>query len=366
MNRADAFRHPQTVSQLMTQIERTITQPWTLMEICGGQTHAFLKSGLDQLLPSEITLIHGPGCPVCVTPIAIIDQAIELAARDDVVLCSFGDMLRVPGSEETLMQQKTLGAEVKILYSPLDAIALAQKLPEKQIVFFSVGFETTAPTSALLVQRAAKLHLNNLSLLVSHVRVPPALEMILSAPDNQVQGVMAAGHVCTVMGTDEYLPLANKYRTPIVVTGFEAVDLLLGVYRTITQLEQGRFEVDNAYSRYVKAAGNPTAKALLNKVFDSVNMEWRGFGSVPSGGLQLSSDYQRFDASQRFSLQKKSVIPLKPCRSAEILTGKIKPEECGLFANGCSPSNPAGAPMVSTEGVCHAYYQYSSRKQVAS
>lgn len=359
----DTYRDPQQVSKLRDRIQETISRPWSLMEICGGQTHAFLKSGLDQLLPEEINLIHGPGCPVCVTPISLIDQAIALASRDEVVLCSFGDMLRVPGSSHSLMQSKTMGADVKIVYSPLDAIALAQKAPHKQIVFFSVGFETTAPTSALLVARAAKLKLTNLSLLVSHVRVPPALEMILSAPDNQVQGVMAAGHVCSIMGTHEYLPIARQYRTPIVVTGFEAVDLLLGVYRTLVQLEHGQYQVENAYPRYVKPEGNSNAQALMKQVFDIVDREWRGFGNVPGGGLQLTSAYQEFDAMRRFSLSEKADNTASRCRSAEILTGKIKPAACELFGTECTPANPAGAPMVSAEGVCHAYYQYRARKQ---
>jgi hydrogenase expression/formation protein HypD len=328
------------------------------MEICGGQTHAIVKYGIDELLPGEITLVHGPGCPVCVTPVEMIDKAIRIASRQEVIFCSFGDMLRVPGSGEDLFSTRARGADIRIVYSPLDALAAARENPEREVVFFGVGFETTAPTTAMAIQQAHQLDIKNFSLLISHVLVPPAVEAILSSPDNRVQGFLAAGHVCTVMGYTEYEPIAREYRVPIVVTGFEPLDILQGLCRCIKQLEEGRTEVENAYARVVRREGNEPAQELLQKVFCVVRRKWRGIGEIPSSGLGLREDYQAFDAEKKFEMESLVAEESPECIAGLVLRGAKKPPECEAFGTRCTPEFPLGAPMVSAEGACAAYYRY--------
>jgi hydrogenase expression/formation protein HypD len=352
------YRDPATVERLLGTIARTVTRPWTLMEICGGQTHAILRAGLDRLLPQGVRLLHGPGCPVCVTPIERIDQAIELAARPDVILCSFGDMLRVPGSVGDLLAARAAGGDVRAVYSPLDALALAQREPQRQVVFFAVGFETTAPAAAAAGGLAAALGGGNFSLLMAQVRVPPAIAAILEAPDCRVQGFLAAGHVCTVMGQGEYAPLVKRFAVPMVVTGFEPVDILLGVLACVRQLEAGRARLENAYARAARADGNPAAQALLEDVFEPVTRRWRGLGAVPDGGLGLRPAYAAFDAAARFGLADREAAEPAACRAGEVLQGRLKPAECPAFGRDCTPQRPLGAPMVSSEGACAAYYRY--------
>ena len=328
------------------------------MEVCGGQTHAIVKFGIDELLPKQITLIHGPGCPVCVTPLEMIDKALEIAARPDVIFTSFGDMLRVPGSTTDLLSVKAKGGDVRIVYSPLDAVKLAEQNPAKEVVFFGVGFETTAPATAMAVYQAAQKGLKNFSMLISHVLVPPAMEALLSSPNCRVQGFLAAGHVCTVMGYEEYLPLAAKYRVPIVVTGFEPLDILQGVLMVVQQLESGRAEVENQYTRAVRREGNQPAQELIRKVFKVVPRKWRGVGEIPQSGLGLSDAYAAFDAEKKFGVADHHVEEPAECLSGLVLQGQIKPHECPAFGTQCTPEHPLGATMVSSEGACAAYYRY--------
>ena len=351
-------RDPATVRRLCDALAGAVSRPWTLMEICGGQTHAILRAGIDRLLPPALTLVHGPGCPVCVTPTGLIDQAIELAARPEVILCSFGDMLRVPGSAGDLLGARAAGGDVRAVYSPLDALALARREPRRQVVFFAVGFETTAPAAAAAVRQAHALGLRNFSLLMAQVRVPPAIEAILGAPDNRIQGFLAAGHVCAVMGQGEYVPLVERFAVPIVVTGFEPVDILLGVLACVRQLEAGQARLENAYARAVRAAGNPAARALLDEVFEPVTRRWRGLGAVPDGGLGLRPAYAAFDAAARFGLADRQAAEPAACRAGEVLQGRLKPAECPAFGRECTPQRPLGAPMVSSEGACAAYHRY--------
>jgi len=358
MKYLDEYRDPAGVRALAEQIAQTVTRPWTLMEVCGGQTHAIVKYGLDQLLPPGVELLHGPGCPVCVTPLEMLDRAHQIAAQAGVIFCTFGDMLRVPGSRQDLRSLKAQGADIRMVYSPLDALALARNNPQREVVFFAVGFETTAPANAMAVYQAEREGLSNFSLLVSHVLVPPALEALLSAPNCQVQGFLAAGHVCTVMGLQAYGPLAEKYRVPIVVTGFEPVDLLKGVWVCLEQLENGQHSVANAYDRVVKSEGNLQAQAMLKQVFEVVPRKWRGLGELPSSGLSLNRNYRHFDATLRFGLEELQVLEPAECLSGEILSGLKKPLECPAFGTRCTPERPLGATMVSTEGACAAYYQY--------
>jgi hydrogenase expression/formation protein HypD len=362
MKYVDEYRNAEAVQHYAKAIAHLTTRPWTIMEICGGQTHAIVKYGLDDLLPPDITLIHGPGCPVCVTPAEMIDTAIALAALPNVILCSFGDMLRVPGSPEQgdLLSIKAKGGDVRILYSPLDALRIAQANPDKEVVFFAVGFETTAPATAMAVYQAAQQNLPNFSLLVSHVRVPPAMEVILSSPDCQVQGFLAAGHVCTVMGYREYEAIAAKYQIPIIVTGFEPVDILQGLYHCIRQLETGQTTVDNQYARSVRKEGNEAAQSLVQTIFDIVPQSWRGIGEISASGLGLKPDFAAFDARQKELLSTVSVPTATPndCISGLILQGIRKPQECSAFGTRCTPNHPLGAPMVSSEGACAAYYRY--------
>ncbi|WP_024545795.1 hydrogenase formation protein HypD [Picosynechococcus sp. NKBG15041c] len=360
MKFVDEFRDPKAVHRYIQAIAQTVTQPWTIMEICGGQTHSIMKYGLNQLLPPEIQLIHGPGCPVCVTPAELIDQAIALAQLPGVILCSFGDMLRVPGTTSDLLSVKAQGADVRMVYSPLDALQLAQANPAKEIIFFAVGFETTAPTTAMAVYQADRLGLKNFSLLVAHVLVPPAIEAILAALNCQIQGFLLAGHVCTVMGYGEYQAIAQTYQIPLVVTGFEPLDIVQGIYLCVQQLEAGQAEIKNQYQRVVQAQGNPTAKKIVAEVFTTVPRMWRGIAEIPRSGLGLREKYQAFDASRKFKLDSGLSQPQEPspCISGAILQGQKKPHHCPAFGNACTPEHPLGAPMVSSEGACAAYYRY--------
>jgi hydrogenase expression/formation protein HypD len=354
----DEYRDGDLAQKLAAEVHRVTTKPWKIMEVCGGQTHAIVKFGIDELLPKQITLIHGPGCPVCVTPLEVIDQALEIARRPGVIFTSFGDMLRVPGSTTDLLAAKAKGADVRIVYSPLDAVKIAAENPAREVVFFGVGFETTAPATAMAVYQAAQKGLKNFSLLVSHVLVPPAIEALMSSPTCQVQAFLAAGHVCTVMGYEEYFPLAQKYRVPIVVTGFEPLDILQGVLMTVQQLESGRAEVENQYSRAVRREGNLPAQALLKQVFRVVPRKWRGIGEIPQSGLGLSDAYANFSAAQRFGLTEHHVDEPAECIAGLILQGLKKPHECSAFGTRCTPEHPFGATMVSSEGACAAYYRY--------
>ncbi len=352
------YRDPETAHKLAELIAGTVTRPWTIMEICGGQTHSIMKYGIDRLLPEQVELIHGPGCPVCVTPLEYIDKAIAIAERPESILCSFGDMLRVPGSRRDLLSVKAAGGDVRTVYSPLDALKIARDNPERQVVFFAVGFETTAPAAAMAAFQAKRSGLANFSLLVSHVLVPPAMEAILGAPANRVQGFLAAGHVCTVMGYTEYEPLAAAYRIPIVVAGFEPVDILSGIYRCLKQLEEGRHEVENEYRRSVRREGNPAARELMAQVFRVIDRPWRGLGVIPASGLGLNEDYADFDAETRFAVRAISAPEPAECLSGQVLQGALKPDRCPAFGTRCTPEHPLGATMVSSEGACAAYYRY--------
>jgi hydrogenase expression/formation protein HypD len=354
----DEFRDPELAQKLLDEIRQITTCHWTMMEVCGGQTHSIIRNGIDQLLPDEIELIHGPGCPVCVTPLGVIDRALAIAARDDVIFCSFGDMLRVPGSHSDLFRIKSEGGDVRIVYSPLDALTIARDNPHKQVVFFGIGFETTAPANAMAVFQAKRQGLTNFSMLVSHVLVPPAIEAIMSSPTNRVQAFLAAGHVCSVMGYEEYYPLAERYKVPIVVTGFEPLDVLAGIRQVVLQLENGRHEVENAYPRAVQRQGNVPAQAMLADVFAVTDRNWRGIGLIPHSGWELSAAYQDFDATIRFDVGDIDAQESPLCHSGEVLQGMLKPNECPAFGKECTPRNPLGATMVSSEGACAAYYQY--------
>lgn len=358
MKYVDEYRDQQMAEQMLHAIRAKVTRPWTLMEVCGGQTHTLVKFGIDEMLPKEVELVHGPGCPVCVTPLEMIDRAIEIARRPDVIFTSFGDMLRVPGSDVDLLRVKAEGGDVRIVYSPLDAVKLAEQHPEKQVVFFAVGFETTAPANAMAVYQAHVKKLDNFSILTSHVLVPPAMEAILSAPDNRVQGFLAAGHVCAVMGFWEYGPIAEKYQVPIVVTGFEPLDLLQGIMMTVEMLEEGRIGVENQYARAVQYKGNQPAQNLVQEVFQISDRQWRGIGQIPSSGLALGEKYAAYDAGTRFGVNTITVEEPSECIAGDVMRGIKKPFECPLFGKTCNPEKPAGAPMVSTEGACAAYYHY--------
>jgi len=358
MKYVEEYRDAGLVRRWADEIARLVRRPWNIMEICGGQTHAIMRFGLDSLLPPEVRLIHGPGCPVCVTPVEIVDRAIELAGRPGVILCSFGDMLRVPGSRKDLLAAKSEGADVRVVYSPLDAVRLARQNPDWQVVFFAIGFETTAPANAMAVRLAKQGGLKNFSVLVAHVLVPPAMEAILQSPSCQVNGFLAAGHVCTVMGMAAYRPIAEKYRVPIVVTGFEPVDILRGLLCCVRQLEQGRFEVENAYGRSVRPEGNLPAQRQIEEVFQVSDRKWRGIGLIPASGLELRPEYAEFDAVRRFGLAEWVAEEPTDCIAGQVLQGIKKPTECPLFGTICTPEHPRGAPMVSAEGACAAYYRY--------
>jgi len=352
------FRNGEIAQRMAREIHQITTRPWKIMEVCGGQTHSIIKNGIDQMLPPEIEMLHGPGCPVCVTPLELIDKALAIAAQPGVIFCSFGDMLRVPGTEGDLFQVKGRGGDVRVVYSPLDAVDLAVKHPDKQVVFFGVGFETTAPANAMSVHLARRRGLKNFSLLVSHVLVPPAIEAIMSSPGNHVQAFLAAGHVCSVMGYWEYPPLAEKFEIPIVVTGFEPLDLLDGIRRAVMQLERGEHRVENAYERIVSYAGNLEAQKLLAEVFEVTDRAWRGIGVIPASGWKLNAAYRDFDAEERFQISGIHTEESPLCKSGDVLRGAIKPAECPAFGKQCTPRHPLGATMVSSEGACAAYYNY--------
>ena len=358
----DEFRDGAAVEKLVRAIDQRVTQPWTIMEVCGGQTHTIVKYGIDDVLPRGIELVHGPGCPVCVTPLEVLDKAHAIASRPEVIFCSFGDMLRVPGSRGDLLQLKSQGADVRVVYSPLDAVQIAAANPAREVVFFAIGFETTAPANAMAVSLAARRGLSNFSVLVSHVLVPPAIAAILEAPDNRVQAFLGPGHVCTVVGFAEYHPLVDRYRVPIVITGFEPVDMLEGILRTVEQLEAGEARLDNQYGRVVTREGNTASVALINDVFDVCDRKWRGVGSIPSSGWQLSKRYRAFDAERRFDVQTIATAESSICISGSILRGQNKPHDCPAFGTICTPESPLGATMVSAEGACAAYFAYGRLK----
>jgi len=358
MKYLDEYRDPQLARQFADEINKITTRPHVLMEVCGGQTHAIVKFGIDELLPKTIEMVHGPGCPVCVTPLELINKAIHIASQPGVIFTSFGDMLRVPGSEKDLFFVKAQGGDIRIVYSPLDAVKIAKDNPDKEVVFFVVGFETTAPASAMAVFKCRQENIENFSILVSHVLVPPAMEAILSSPNNRVQGFLAAGHVCTVMGYTEYFPIAEQYKVPIVVTGFEPLDILQGVYMCVKQLEEGRHEVENQYARSVTRSGNTHAVDMIRNVFEIVERKWRGVGTIPDSGFRLRSEYAAYDAEMKFSCSAMMTEESSECISGQILQGLNKPFECPAFGSRCNPEHPLGATMVSSEGACAAYYRY--------
>ncbi len=366
MKFVDEYRDPAKARQTLDAIAGLVTGPWTVMEICGGQTHSIVKYGIDQLLPPEVTLVHGPGCPVCVTPVGIIDKAIEIAHRPDVIFTSFGDMARVPGSQTNLLTAKARGADLRLVYSPLDAVQIARVHPDKEVVFFAVGFETTAPATAMAVHRARQEGIENFSMLVAHVLVPPAMEAILSSPSRTIQGFLAAGHVCTVMGYEEYVPISDKYRVPIVVTGFEPLDILQGLHMCLRQLEDGRAEVENQYARAVQVQGNQTAQQMIREVFRVVPRNWRGVGEIAHSGLGLAPAYAAFDAEVRFGFAGSSPDAQGACISGQVLQGIARPMQCPSFGTRCTPEHPLGAPMVSSEGACAAYYKHRRREAAAA
>jgi hydrogenase expression/formation protein HypD len=358
MRYVDEYRNEADAQRFVQAMRKLVTRPWNIMEICGGQTHTIMKFGIDRMLPEQVTLIHGPGCPVCVTPIELIDKAVAIAQRPDVIFTSFGDMLRVPGSAADLLSVKAQGGDVRMVYSPLDAVKLAEGNPDKQVVFFAVGFETTAPGNAMSVLQAQRLGLRNYSILCSHVLVPPAMEAILGSPSNVVQGFLAAGHVCTVMGYWEYEPVAATYGVPMVVTGFEPLDLFEGIYMTVKALEEGRVGVENQYARSVTRDGNQPAQAVMRQVFEVCDRQWRGIGVIPQSGYRLRPALEDFDAEQRFAVQGITAHESPLCIAGQILQGLKKPQQCPAFGKQCSPEHPLGAPMVSSEGACAAYFQY--------
>ena len=358
------YRDPELATAYLTEIKKTVTQPRTIMEVCGGQTHSLVKNGLLSLLPEEITMVHGPGCPVCVTPLHLIDKAVYLAEEKGVILCSFGDMLRVPGSQKSLLQAKANGADVRILYSPLEAVKLAQAHPDREVVFFAVGFETTAPANALSVLHAQRAGLTNYSILASHVLVPPAMRAVLDDEHNLIQGFLAAGHVCAIMGIDAYYPIVDQYQLPIVVTGFEPVDLLQGILMTVRQLEQGRAELENQYRRVVRPEGNLAAQKVIEQVFETSDREWRGIGNIPQSGYEVKSELADYDANVKFAVNIGHAEESKECIAGLVLKGQRKPPQCSQFGKACTPATPLGAPMVSSEGACAAYYHYSEAQVV--
>ncbi|MFD9721778.1 hydrogenase formation protein HypD [Streptomyces sp. NPDC059076] len=358
MKYLEEFQDPELARGLLEDIRATVTRPWALMEVCGGQTHTIIRHAIDQLLPEGVELIHGPGCPVCVTPLEVIDKALEIASRPGVIFCSFGDMLRVPGTGRDLFRVRSEGGDVRVVYSPLDALRIARENPDREVVFFGIGFETTAPPNAMAVYQARRHGVRNFSMLVSHVRVPPAIEAIMTSPDCRVQGFLAAGHVCSVMGIGEYPELAARHRVPIVVTGFEPLDILEGIRRTVKQLERGEHTVDNAYPRAVQPEGNPAARVMLEDVFEVTDRAWRGIGTIPLSGWRLSPRYREHDAEHRFDVVDIATLEPAECRSGEVLQGLLKPHECEVFGTTCTPRTPLGATMVSSEGACAAYYLY--------
>jgi hydrogenase expression/formation protein HypD len=361
----DEYRDAESAHALLRAIDAAVTRPWVIMEVCGGQTHSIIKHGLDQLLPEGVELVHGPGCPVCVTPLEMIDRAHAIASRPEVIFCSFGDMLRVPGSEGDLFTRKSQGADVRVVYSPLDAVSIAEKNPDREVVFFAIGFETTAPANAMAISLAARRNVRNFSMLVSHVLVPPSITSILQSPDNRVQGFLGPGHVCTVMGLREYRPIAQRYGVPIVVTGFEPVDMLAGIHRVVEQLEAGQAEVENQYARAVRDEGNPQSQHVVEEVFETCDRKWRGVGTLAQSGLRLRDRYGDFDAERRFAVGELQTDESTECISGRILRGLDKPCDCPAFGTRCTPENPLGATMVSSEGACAAYYAHGRRRRAS-
>jgi hydrogenase expression/formation protein HypD len=366
MKYLDEYRDGAAAEKLAAAIARTVTRPWTIMEVCGGQTHTIVKYGIDRILPPGVELVHGPGCPVCVTSLEMIDRAHAIASRSDVIFCSFGDMLRVPGSRGDLLQLKSQGSDVRIVYSPLDAVNLAEAHPDRKVVFFAIGFETTAPPNAMAVWLARRRRIANFSVLVSHVLVPPMITAILQAPGNRVQGFLGPGHVCTVMGCTEYEPIARRYRVPIVITGFEPLDLLEGVFWTLRQLEAGRAEVENPYARAVRYEGNSASRRLIDDVFEVCDRKWRGVGLIPKSGYKLRHEFRDHDAERLFEVADIETQESSLCISGQILKGLKKPHDCPAFGNACTPQNPLGATMVSAEGACAAYYAYGRHLEAAA
>jgi hydrogenase expression/formation protein HypD len=362
MKHLSEYRKLEDVQKVLTEIKNTVTQPWTIMEVCGGQTHSLVKNGILDMLPEEVTMVHGPGCPVCVTPLNLIDKAIYLAEEKDAILCTFGDMVRVPGSTKSLLESKASGADIRILYSPLEAVNVAKDNPDRQVVFFAVGFETTAPANALSVIHAHKLGLTNYAILASHVLVPPAIEAVMDDELSNIQGFLAAGHVCTIMGYEEYHPLAEKFNIPMVVTGFEPLDLVQGILMVIQQLEKGEARVENQYTRMVKEAGNKSAKEIIFEVFEVHDRTWRGIGVIGDSGYEVKDKYALFDAKKKFTIDIPEAPENPECISGEIMKGIKKPFECPAFGKTCTPVNPLGAPMVSSEGACAAYYHFAKVK----
>lgn len=354
------YRNPEMVDMYLDELRKTVTRPWTIMEICGGQTHSLVKNGILNLLPEEIQMVHGPGCPVCVTPLQLIDKAVFLAEKKGVILCSYGDMIRVPGSERSLLEAKAAGADVRIMYSPLEAVRLAKENPDREVVFFAVGFETTAPANALSVIHAKLLGLKNYSILASHVLVPPAMEAIMNDEVTRIQAFLAAGHVCAIMGMGQYYDLVEKFDMPIVVTGFEPVDLLQGILMTVRQLEAGKANLENQYARVVKPEGNPEALKIIEQVFEVTDREWRGLGIIPLSGWEVKEELSLFDASKRFSIDIARAPECPDCIAGQILKGIKKPGQCSQFGTRCTPEHPLGAPMVSSEGACAAYYHFAN------
>lgn len=354
------YRDPDLANQYLEEIKKTVTRPWSIMEVCGGQTHSLVKHGIVNVLPDEITMIHGPGCPVCVTPLELIDQAVYLAEKENVILCSYGDMLRVPGSHKSLLEAKAQGADIRILYSPLEAVNLAEQNPEREVVFFAVGFETTAPANGLSVVHAQRRGLSNYSILTSHVLVPPAMEAVINDPESHIDAFLGAGHVCTIMGIEEYGPIVEKYNIPIVITGFEPVDMLHGILMAVRQLERGEAKLENQYSRVVRPEGNPAAINTIHEVFRVDDRAWRGIGVIPQSGYELQPAFQQFDAKSKFQIDIEAVDEPSECMAGQVLKGIIKPHECPEFGKRCTPRNPLGAPMVSSEGACAAYYNFSN------
>jgi hydrogenase expression/formation protein HypD len=362
MKYVDEFRRREDAERLSRAIHALVTRPAVIMEVCGGQTHTIVKNGLEDLLPAPVTLVHGPGCPVCVTPAELIDAAVMLAMRPGTILCSFGDMLRVPGSRSSLLDAKAAGSTVRVVYSPLDAVALARSRPDVEVVFFAVGFETTAPANAMAVWRASEEHVENFSVLVAHVLVPPAMRAILDSPSCRVQAFLAPGHVCTVVGYEDYFQFCDRYHVPIVVTGFEPLDLLEGIYLAVRQLERGEARLENQYARAVRRSGNDEAQRIVAEVFEVSDRQWRGIGTIASSGLVLRGPYRRFDALARLGITPASVPEPSECISGLVLQGLRKPHECPAFATRCTPESPLGAPMVSSEGACAAYFAFARHK----
>jgi hydrogenase expression/formation protein HypD len=360
------YRNPEMARKVLTEIEKTAKHKWHIMEICGGQTHSLVKNGILSVLPENVRMLHGPGCPVCVTPLNLIDKAIYLAEHENVTLCSFGDMLRVPGSQKSLLEAKAKGADIRVLYSPLEAVNIAKKNPDKEIVFFAVGFETTAPANALSVLQAYKTKIKNYSILTSHVLVPPAITALLEDPEAKIDAFLAAGHVCSVMGYWQYHSLAEKYNTPIIVTGFEPLDLLLGIKAAIEQLEKGEARVDNQYKRMVKEEGNIEAQKIIKEVFEDSDQDWRGIGTIPMSGWKLKNKYSYFDADKKFKIDIEKVSENEECIAGDIMKGIKKPFQCTHFGKSCTPQSPLGAPMVSSEGICAAYFNFSNMFETMS